>query len=478
MQVNRIGYYPRTYQQQNYNPSIQGLSFSANNISEDEYKKAKAYANLMKVNNFVWRPRDVKKYNLEKLDGIQKDIKIFEDMNIKEILFMFEDLFAINVQRGCPNQCLHCYAEAKPAEKDTTNSISKMPFETYKEILEGIQKLDKRLGFSPIKHNGQEYVNLFYDSDCMETALVDKSGLVHDFTELTDIFYQNTGVKTVFDTAGWNPNNKKQQEKAEKYVKYFLNNSDKFYQINLSLSPFSSIYSKALELGFNPENYNLKNQPWHPEYSEKELSKGEKLYNIYIDRCANMLMTFSPLFLFDEFNIIIRSIQDSEKALKHHSVSYFSNVIKKHILSTLNEKLILDLKNDKKYVSRRLQIGNMMYKAGMHLSYPDDNLIMGGRLKQYYKAKNPQKTDEEIADKYRQIKIQQNKFNKLKNEQIYPHGTYMKIIDTDGKLYLYDNYTLIPTELKLKLDTNDKKVPPLKPEPEDFVITKAFIDKI
>ena len=68
MQVNRIGYYPRTYQQQNYNPSIQGLSFSANNISEDEYKKAKAYANLMKVNNFVWRPRDVKKYNLEKQD--------------------------------------------------------------------------------------------------------------------------------------------------------------------------------------------------------------------------------------------------------------------------------------------------------------------------------------------------------------------------------------------------------------------------
>ena len=184
------------------------VNFSARPKDDPQLKKAQNYANMMKIANVIW-PFDLQDYDMEKIEGIQRGIPVFDGLTMSEIAFMFEDLHAIAVKRGCSNQCLHCYADAKPAGKDHDGYITRMPFEDFVELTSGIKTLRTRIGQSPIKYNGQSYTDLFYDADGMEISLFDKNGVEHDFTELNDILYDATKSKAVFDTAGWNPNNKK-----------------------------------------------------------------------------------------------------------------------------------------------------------------------------------------------------------------------------------------------------------------------------
>ena len=53
----------------------------------------------------------------------------------------------------------------------------------------------------------------------------------------------------------------------------------------------------------------------------------------------------------------------------------------------------------------------------------------------------------------------------------------LKIMDANGKLYMYDGYRFIPTEIQLNLGTKDKITPRLSPTPEDFIVTKNMIEK-
>ena len=455
------------------------VNFSARSKDDPQLKKAQHYANMMKIANVIW-PFDLQDYDMEKIEGIQTGIPVFDGLTMPEIAFAFEDLHAIAVKRGCSNQCLHCYADAKPPGKEHDGYITRMPFEDFVELTSGIKTLRTRIGQSPIKYNGQSYTDLFYDADGMEISLFDKNGVEHDFTELNDILYDATKSKAVFDTAGWNPNNKKMQQRAEKYVKYFLDMDldNRMHQINLSISPFNSIYAKAIELGFDPKDYNVKNQPWHPENSGKELSKGESLYNIYINRVANMLMTFLPLLGDKKFSVIARPVKNFESNMKYHTEDdYF--LIKKQVMATLREKLNMDLASERKYVKGKSSIQYILYSYSTMLNQTDTDLIMSGRFEKLYKEKNPDVQQGYIDEIFDPIADFRENFERLKTTKSLKKlpKKFLKILDANGQLYLYDGFRSIPTEVALNISSKTKITPKIEPSQEEFVVTKDMIKK-
>ena len=456
------------------------VSFIGHKKEDPQYKKAQNYANMMKIANVIW-PFDLQDYDMEKIEGIQNGISIFEDLTMPEIAFMLEDLHAIAVKRGCSNKCLHCYAGAEPPDKNHDDYISRMPFEDFIEITSGIKALRKRIGFPPIKHHGQAYTDLFYDADCMEISLFDKNGLEYDFTELHDIFYDATRSRAVFDTAGWNSNNLKMQKRAEKYVQYFndLDNINKMHQVNLSISPFNSIYAKSIELGFEPKDYDVKNQPWHSENSGKELSKGERIYNIYINRMANMLMTFSPLIGEKKFSIISRPVNSFETNMKYHTVEDYYT-IKTQILDTLREKLNMDLAGEQKYVKSKTNVQYIMYNYSSMLNQIDTDLIMSGRFEKLYREKNPDVKQGYIDEMFEPIADFRENFEQLKKSNSLKRlpKRFLKIMDANGKLYLYDGYRFVPTEIGLNIPSKIKTTPILTPTPEDYTVTKEMVKKV
>lgn len=105
-------------------------------------------------------------------------------------------------------------------------------------------------------------------------------------------------------------------------------------------------------------------------------------------------------------------------------------------------------------------------------------MFTSGRMEKFYKTKNPEKfsminridKDREIAEQnYDRIKV----YEKLSAANM----RYLKMITPDGKVFLYDNYSIIPTDIQLKTSTPDIKKPfqiPVK----DFIVTEKMIDLI
>lgn len=459
-----------------YTHNYDVVNFSGKKGNDDlQYINAQKYANRQRFLSF-FKHKNLPDYDLNKLEGIQEGIKIFEGLSMKEIAFMLQDLHGIAVKRGCSNQCLHCYAGAKPSGKDKDNYITRMPFETFCDITDGIKQLKERIGINPLTHKGDPYTDIYYDADCMEISLFDKQGKEHDYMELIDRMYSATETPSIFDTAGWNPKSKKMQERAEKYVKYMLDleNQKKFYQINLSFSPFNAIYARAIELGYNPENYS----PLIPiEDSTKPMSKGEKLYRIYIDRMANALYTFTPLLGEKNFSIISRPVENNEKNMQNFTVNDYEK-IKQHVLENLYLRYLLDFQSEQKFVKSKEHAVIILDRYDELLSKIDTKLIPSGRFKELYLKRNPNVTEDEFNSKYKYVGEFNNYFKSLKNGEKLKNLKirYLKIIDADGKLYLYDTLRLIPTDIQLNISTKDCITPKLSPEVvQDFKISKETI---
>lgn len=478
--TNSIQLYNNTYKKsinRNYPNQYKSdlVTFSGTNKNKEKHIQKLKYKTQIKLLNLLFS-KNLVDYDLDKLEGIQEGIKIFEGLNMKEIAFMFDDLHTITVKRGCSNQCLHCYAGAKPSGKDHEDYITRMPYETFCELTDGIKQLKERIGITPISHRKEGYTDIYYDADCMEISLYDKYGSEHDYIELVDKFYDATETPSIFDTAGWNPKNKKMQERAEKYVNYMLDldNQKKFHQINLSFSPFNAIYAKGLELGYNPEHYS----PLIPiEDLDKPMSKGEKLYRIYIDRMANTLYTFTPLLGEKKFSIISRPVENSEVNMKNFTVEDYER-IKNHILQKLYLKYFSNPQINQKHTLSEEQILSLINKYDQLLSKIDTNLIPSGRYKELYMKRNPELSQEEFESKYNYVGDFNSCFESLKKSRNLKDTKlkYLKIIDANGKLYLYDTLRFIPTEISLNLSTKDKITPKLTPDvTDDFIITRKMI---
>lgn len=198
--------------------------------------------------------------DIKHLEGIQKGIKVFENLTMQQINFLARSLSEIALQRGCNNMCSHCYAEAMPPSyQKAENKINKIDFEDFENLCNGFKELNKRLGFNIIESYPENYITLFHDSDASMIFLQDKQGKTYDYLDLAKMLNDVADKLIIFDTTGWNLQDKKTQKRMEKLVKKAINTDEyDFVIFNISANPFHSIYNKSVQLHL--ENNKKKNK--------------------------------------------------------------------------------------------------------------------------------------------------------------------------------------------------------------------------
>ena len=444
------------------------------NTSFFGYKEAQRYANVTKLYNKYINKR-LYNCNLDKLEGIQEGLKSFEGLSLKQITFALTDLHAINMIRGCVNHCLHCYANAQPF-------ISRNHFETFKQIMDDIVALKKRIGVNPVSHRGQKYIDCSFDADGIEMHLFDKNGKKHDAVELGKIMHESTGMQTVFDTNGWDRNNPEKQKIAEDYVRKFMDNknSKHFFEINLSLNPFNPKYVKAIKDGYNPDNYS----PFIPVGDDElrkvipdKLQKAENNYREYINNETNMLFTFTPLLLKGKLGTIIRGLNKNITNMEECTSEYYVKTLE-NILQNLRVKYMLDLNGEQKIIKSEKMLNKAINKYIELMNRNNTMLFSAGRMEKFYKAKHNGSLDgiENIDD---ERKITELNYQRIKDSEKLSSTKYLflKMINADGKVYMYDNYSVIPTDIKLNTPEEPLN-PPFWIKVKDFVLKTDMIDII
>lgn len=430
-------------------------------------QQAKDYLRFHKVKNYVKKVAEqlkktpdrlmpLRNLSMEAMEGLQYGIKVFKGLSMKQIQYLSENLHVIAVNRGCTNMCSHCYADAKPSNRT-------MSWEDFKLITDGFRTMNERLCGLPLygqtMTSGEDTVlyrstELFYDSDCMALEMKDENGNVHDFTEMVDELY-SIGRKSVFDTSGWNPSNAKMQKRAEKYVEYFSNpeNMDKLNQFNLSFNVFNASYVgaiKALNAG-DKEKYNI-------------------LREKYVDRIANAIFTFTPIFLKqDKLGIIVRSFGNEAKNAEHFNTKAMYGLIE-DVLNRLNSLYEEDLNGAQKYVKSKPEIEACMFAIMPQLMTVDTALNSVGRMKDFMKAFNIEAPMQEHSDSTKSM------IDDLEENGRFHRYIAHKLIDTDGKVYHMDYARFFPTEIQLNL-SNKTQTPELANLNKDYVVSNELINR-
>lgn len=394
--------------------------------------------------------------SMEYMEGLQYGIKVFKGLSMKDIQYLSENLHVIAVKRGCKNMCGYCYADAKPSKRE-------MSWEDFKLITDGFKTLRKRLGNLPLfgenMTKGEDTLiykstELFYDSDCMDIAVKDKKGRLHDFIDLTNELHGSLGRKTVFDTSGWNPDNKKLQERAEKYAQYFAKpeNMDKLNAFNLSFNCFNASYVagvKALKAGNKDVYLRLKDK--------------------FTDRIANAIFTFTPLLKNEKFNILIRSFGLTARNADGFDIAAMFNLIE-NVTKKLEKLYQNDLNGSQKYIKSADDIKFYLTLASEKMDKIDTALNSSGRMQDFMKQFNIKAP---MQDHTETSKIM---FEDLQQNGRYHKYLAMKLIDTDGRVYHMDYARFFPTEIQLNI--KDKSATPkLANLRKQFAITKDLINR-
>lgn len=389
-------------------------------------------------------------FDLERLNGIQSGIEVFEDMNLKEITFIAANLLEVAVLRGCYNNCAHCYADGKHPAKETPNQTARMDWDNFKMLTNGMKKLNDRLGFSinrlPMVEN--QYMTAFHDADCSQIYIEDKDGKIHDWQEIAKALYEATGVPQIFDTAGWYLEDKKAQKRVEKYVDNILNsdNNDYIDCMIISANPYHAQHFRAVEHMWNG------NKEKEEEFREKDAK-----------RMANVLFTVSPLQMAQEkifFNA--RAISNrskggeglKERDLKKTYDRYFEKL----------EKLYQqDFENEQKVVWDKSNIPIFIKNYKKLLEKVSTNPTITGKLKGIYSKNSP-------AAKNTQRQIYNNPLAAM-------NKSFQTLIDANGDIYMTNFYETYKVDLKLNFKNADKKTQSIAPNLSDKIVTRELIEE-
>lgn len=392
-------------------------------------------------------------FETEKLEGIQEGIKVFDGLSMKEIVFFLTKLNEVGVLRGCHNQCVHCYAEAQPplhlrTEQDKQEKINSMSYEDFSLLTDGIKQLRGRMGNPIIKSFPNNYSSLFHDADCIDISIKDKNGKEHDFIELTEKMYEASGNVGLWDTSGWSPKNKKAQQHAEKIAEYYSKpeNMNKLVDFNISLNPFHAMNARYVE------------------YVNSDPKRAAKFRELYTDRMANVLYTFTPLILNNKFNFIARSLdEDRQKGYRKSDLIE----LRDEILIKLENKYKSDLKNGNNKCVKNAQHATTIIETLKAKSSSIHQLALAqGRIVNLL--------DEDDV----MVERQKTALNNYKNVPMasVQKNEFEGFIDANGKFYLTDYLMTFPTELQLNFENKNKKTAPIKPALQESVVTRKMID--
>lgn len=432
-----------------------------------KYLKARAYLDMVRssVGGFEEKNFNIYKLDLNKLDGIQEGINVFNDLNLKEIAFISRSLFSVAVKRGCQNLCSHCYAEALPPKKETEEYINKMSWDDFTVLTDGFKELKTRLGFNPVYPTKREgyYITPFHDADCMDLVIKDNSNVEHDFIDIAEKLYDSIGVRPLFDTSGWNPKNKVIQERAEKFVKYYSDNKnfDKIDTFNVSLNPFHILNTKCVL-----------------ERRLGNIEKADKLEDIYTTRMANTFFTFTPLLKNKNLGIVYRAVDNNFRYpdFEGFKLSDLDDLTEK-ILRKLKKMYVADLKGEQKYITNKKQIISCIKKVRNEVydSKKQSYFMLAGRGIETFGKDNlyyPESMNKIIKGNklFKKAKTPQDLLNV---NSMWSSG----VLDANGDYYMTTFYSTYPTELKLNFANKNKQTPPISPAlQKDIVITKNVIN--
>jgi len=412
--------------------------------------------------------------DLNKIDGIQDGIKVFNKMNMKEIAFVAQTIGSIAVSRGCHNMCSHCYADAIPPIKEDNEHINKMSWEDFEAITNGFETLHKRIG-SKITGNffdRDPYMAPFHDADCIDLCLKDKNGNEHDFIEISEKLNSAFQLPVLFDTAGWSPKNKKAQQRAEKYAEYYskAENMKNITAFNVSVNPYHALNTRRVILE-----------------KEGNFEKAEKFKDLYTTRMANVLFTLTPLLKSDKFEFITRAAHNNTKGTDGFKEKDLQELYK-DIFKKLEKRYNDDLNGEQKFIHYPGQINNKIAQYKTKMTEVDTSLSVSGRLSKIYPTDDYMTKESKfiIDESIQHITNSTSVLDLVEPRRVfYPNSvgsynsTYKGILDANGKYYLTNSYSTFPTEIQLNLDNSNKKTAPIHPNlQQDTTIKKSLINTV
>lgn len=426
------------------------LSFKQKQASD--YERVKEYVESVK--------KDVKKngksliitdYDFDKLEGIQKGIKVFEGLNIREILFVITSLLEVATLRGCNNACVHCYAEAKAPIKETGEQIAKMDWDDFKSLTDGIKELNDRLG---CKMSLYDYQTLFHDADCSKIFIKDKDGAIHNWNEMAKMMYESTGVPQIFDTSGWYVNDKITQKRVENLVEEVLKEPTRKYvqSFMVSVNPFQPMYFKHIE------NWRAGNKEKAAFFNEKDA-----------ERVANTLFTLSPLFKIGKLRLLTRAMSDEAKNSAGFSAEDLRTNYEINYIPKLKKLYEDDFNAEQKVIKNSKRIKDNIQKIRQDLRRIDTDLTATNKLKDIY----------DVDDFQYQKTLM--KRDKTLFEFFSPNRCYT-MIDANGDVYVTDFYSTYKSDIQLNFKNKNKKTAPIAPMLREKIISQRemnmFLDQL
>lgn len=418
-------------------------------IEESDYLKAKKYLEYKKSKLSKTKQENIsiKDFDLDKLNGIQQGINIFDGLSFKQVAFVISKLLEVATFRGCYNNCAHCYAEAKHPIKETNDFISKMDWDDFTNLMNGIEELHNRLGFVLCDY---KYNTSFHDADCSQIEIKDKNGNTYDWYDLATRQYKATQKEQLFDTAGWYIQDKKAQKRVENCIEKILKDDKTPIEVNISANPYHSLHFRAVE---------------HMRTGNKE--KEEYFRKKDSERMANVLFTMTPLLNANKENIkvcfIARAMKNDSKNSKGFAQRDLKKTFQRHF-EELEKLYIKDFETEQKIIKDKKDIKRNIYKYQSLLKTITTTPAVTNKLVDLY-------ADDDIA-KIKSLSLRVNDPEKIfKSKDKY---NYVTIIDANGKVYLSNIDETYNTDIQLNLKNKNKKTVKIMPN----ICNKAFTSNL
>lgn len=372
-------------------------------------------------------PFPLSQINPNCLEGIQKDIPIFNSVTMEDIAFITKRFETLNLFRGCSSGCSHCLKDAKPIKNGT------ILFEDLKNFLNGFKTLNERLGFNVFQ--GNKYLSIIDDSNPFDIPIRGETRL-HSVNEAVKMIYEKIKLPTIFVTSGWNRGSKYSQKTTEEFAKMVEKNPEMIESVEVSINPFDGLMEKSRK-ALNSEN----------------ADKAEFFRNIYTDRIANALNVFLKLFETGKARVIYRHAPDfpgNELVGEHATAQLYSEIYSK--LKQMTGSLLENI--------QALKPENLTNFDKSHL------IESSGRGRRFFPNQHNLKEQEELIEEvlYRDSMSPQERHKELLDCSV-------KCIDINGKVYATMPATKVdyisapieltfPTDIKLNYK-NKTSVPPV-----------------
>ncbi len=401
-------------------------------LTEHDYKQAKEYLNSV-INTDSTNLFYLNELDLDKLNGIQKGIKVFDGLSMKDINFILNTRKTfLLLNRGCNNNCSHCAYMANPITNKTYDRIS---YEDFNSLVDGIIELRQRMDNKVSFNFG---LGTFLDSDCMNIELSDKNGKIYDYIDCLDILDKLDSTPPCFDTSGWNPESEMHQKRAEKFVNFIIQpkNNKKVHTINISINPYHGLYAKSAEAA-----------------KKLQFEKAKNYKDMYTKRMANVLYTFTPLLNTNIYiGVLTRAIP--HKNTKSGCDDKALRTIKKDTYKELKKMYLKDV--DCSIKSREDM--EKYLNSWSSLLFSDD----------YYNKIAPLGRAQELFIDSGDNNLDKRINSALKYAKTSPCDLE-KAINPNGQVILICNDVSIKTNLGLNFENKDKETKPFANQVDDYI---------